>query len=100
MTIEDDDPRELKRRNSELERKLADKEALLQLFIALPKPKSEPSVPEAPTSVTKTRARRAGAKAEAGGGHVPEQPSPQAQGRRSIRPSQYPAPGAQNSHSG
>jgi len=77
MNSKDDDARELKRRNLELEQKLADRDALIQLLTSMPKPTVEPSVSasEAPTSATKTRTRRTGTKAEAGGGQISAQSS-------------------------
>ncbi len=78
METKDDDPRELKKKNAELLQKLADREALIQLLTSLPKPRSEPSMSESPTPSAKTRSRRAGVKAEAGGGSVPAEPAPQA----------------------
>ena len=81
MIAKDDDPRFLKKRIAELEKKLSDSHDLVQLLAQLPKPKeSEPSEPvsRTPAPSTKTRAGRARAQTEAGGGRVPEQPPPAA----------------------
>lgn len=62
------DLRVLEKRNAELERLLLDREDLIRLLSALPKPRSEPSASVQPTPAAKSRVRRKGAGAEPGGG--------------------------------
>jgi len=76
MIPKDDDPRELKKRIAELEKRVADQTALIQLISSLPKLRSEASEVTPATSATKTRARSVRAKPEASGGHDSEHPAP------------------------
>lgn len=71
MEARDDDPRVLKKKIAELERRTQDQQALIALLTSLPKPRGEMSVSEVPTPATKTRTRRARAPTEDGGGTLP-----------------------------
>lgn len=78
MIAKDDDPRFLKKRIAELEKRLADTQGLIQLLAQVPKPKdSEPSVPVSrrPAAASKTLGRGGRASTEASGDRAPEGPS-------------------------
>jgi hypothetical protein len=71
MASGEDDPRALKKKIVELERRVRDQEDLIKLLAELPKPESEP--PESTPSskpAAKTR-RKVGRRREAGGGSLP-----------------------------
>ena len=77
MILKDDDPRFLKKRITELEKRLSDSQGLVDLLAQLPKPKeNELSEPASQTSApeAKTRKARARAIAEGSRGRVLEEP--------------------------
>ena len=75
MIEKDDDPRELKQRLAEKDRRIESQEALIHLLTSLPELKREASPAEAATAGTKTRVPRARARREAASGPIPGNPA-------------------------